>query len=79
LNFKPDRASVRRWASQNHLASDTRYKAVRKPGKRWQARDLGARWQCDASPHAWLPGNPEKQARLDLLAAATHLNVGARR
>ena len=31
LNFKTDRASVRRWAIQNQLAPDTRHKAAPKP------------------------------------------------
>ena len=78
LNFKTDRASVRRWAIQNHLAPDTRYKAPPKPVKRWQMRDLGALWQYDASPHAWLPDNPAKQTLLDLLDDASRYNVGAR-
>jgi hypothetical protein len=39
------------------MAPDTRYKHTPKPVKRWQSRDLGALWQYDASPHAWLPGN----------------------
>jgi hypothetical protein len=78
LSFKTDRAGVRRWAIQNQLAPDTRYKAAPKPVKRWQARDLGALWQYDASPHAWLPDNPDKQALLDILDDATRLNVGAR-
>ena len=78
LNFKTDRASVRRWALQNRLAPDTRYKAAPKPVKRWQARDYGALWQYDASPHPWLPGNPAKQTLLDLLDDATRENAGAR-
>jgi hypothetical protein len=78
LNFKTDRASVRRWAIQNKLAPDTRYKAPPKPVKRWQVRDLGALWQYDASPHPWLPGNPDKQTLLDILDDATRLNTGAR-
>lgn len=78
MNFETDRASVRRWALENHRAPDTRYKSVPKPVKRWQARDLGALWQYDASPHAWLPGNPDKQALLDLLDDATRYNTGAR-
>jgi len=78
LNFKTDRASVRRWAIKNQLAPDTRYKAARQPVKRWQARDYGALWQYDASPHAWLPGSPDKQALLDILDDATRLNTGAR-
>jgi hypothetical protein len=78
LQFETDRASVRRWAKEHQLAPDTRYKAPPKPVKRWQARDLGALWQYDASPHAWLPGNPAKQALLDLLDDATRYNTGAR-
>jgi hypothetical protein len=78
LEFETDRASVRRWAIENRLAPDTRYKSVPKPVKRWQARDYGALWQYDASPHAWLPGNPAKQALLDLLDDATRYNTGAR-
>jgi transposase InsO family protein len=78
LHFETDRASVRRWAIENQLAPDTRYKAPPKPVKRWQSRDLGALWQYDASPHAWLPGNPDKQALLDILDDATRYNTGAR-
>ena len=78
LNFKTDRASVRRWAIQSQLAPDTRYKAPPKPVKRWQMRDLGALWQYDTSPHAWLPDNLDKQALLNLLDDATRYNLGAR-
>jgi hypothetical protein len=78
LKFQTNRASVRRWALQNNLAPDTRYKKAPQPVKRWQARDLGALWQYDASPHAWLPGSSDKQALLDLLDDATRLNTGAR-
>ena len=78
LNFQTDRASVRRWAIEHELAPDTRYKAPPKPVRRWQARDYGALWQYDASPHAWLPANPRKQSLLDLLDDATRYNTGAR-
>lgn len=43
-----------------------------------QARDYGALGQSDATPHAWLPGNPDQQVLLDLLDDATRLNTGAR-
>jgi hypothetical protein len=78
LHFKTDRASVRRWAIAHHLAPDTRYKKPAKPVRRWQASDFGALWQYDASPHAWLPGQLQKQALLDILDDATRLNTGAR-
>jgi transposase InsO family protein len=78
LQFETDRACVRRWAIKNQLAPDTRYKAQPKPVKRWQVRDLGALWQYDVSPHAWLPDNPNKQALFDILDDATRCNTGAR-
>jgi hypothetical protein len=78
LHFKTDRASVRRWAIAHQLNPDTRYKPTRKPVKRWQARDYGALWQYDATPHAWLPGCSDKQVLLDILDDATRLNTGAR-
>jgi len=77
LQFQIDRASVRRWAIQNHLAPDTRYKQPPKPVRRWQARDFGALWQYDASPHSWLPGSSDKQVLLDILDDATRFNTGA--
>jgi transposase InsO family protein len=78
LDFKTNRASVRRWAIQNHLAPDTRYKPTPKPVKRWQACEEGALWQYDVSPHPWLPNNPSKQALFDILDDATRYNTGTR-
>jgi hypothetical protein len=78
LGFQTDRASVRRWALQNNQAPDTRYKKAPQPVKRWQVRDWGALWQYDASPHAWLPGSPDKQVLLELIDDATRYNTGAR-
>ncbi len=78
LNFKTDRASVRRWAMERQLAPDTRFKPKRKPVKRWQARDYGALWQYDATPHPFLPGSSDKQVLLNLLDDATRYNTGAR-
>ncbi len=78
LHFKTDRASIRRWALAHQLAPDTRSKATPKPVKRWQARDDGALWQYDATPHAWLPDCADKQVLLETLDDATRLNPGAR-
>jgi hypothetical protein len=78
LNFKTDRASIRRRAIAHQLAPDTRYKATPKPVKRWQVRDYAALWQYDATPHAWLPGCSDKQVLLEILDDATRLNTGAR-
>ena len=78
VNLKTTRASVRRWAIEPQLAPATRYKKPPQPIKRWQARDLGALWQYDTSPHAWLPDNPNKQSRRDRLDDATRFNPGTR-
>ena len=78
LGLATNRASVRRWALQNHLAPDTRFNPTPKPVKRWQARDSGALWQYAATPHAFLPGTAEKQVLLNRLDDATRYNVGAR-
>ena len=78
LDFKTHRASVRRWALENKLAPDTRYKTPPKPVKRWQVRDWGALWQYDATPHPFLPNSADKQVLLDLLDDATRYNTGAR-
>ena len=78
LAFKTNRASVRRWALAHHLAPDTRYKKARRPVRRWQANDFGALWQYDATPHAWLPRQSQKQVLLDILDDATRTNTGAR-
>ena len=77
-NFKTDRASIRRWAIENRLAPDTRFKKARKPVRRWQAQDWGALWQYDASPHHWLTLQAQKHVLLNLLDDATRYNVGAR-
>jgi hypothetical protein len=78
LHFQTDRASVRRWAIQKRLAPDTPCKPSPKPVRRWQARDYGALWQYDATPHPFLPQSSDKQVLLDLLDDATRYNTGAR-
>jgi len=78
LDFKTDRASVRRWAIAHDLAPDTRYKKPAKPVRRWQVRNFGALWQYDATPHAFLTGGHRKQVLLNILDDATRLNTGAR-
>lgn len=55
--FKIDRASVRRWALKQGLAPDTKYKAQRKPVRRWQVQQIGQLWQYDTTPHRWFDDN----------------------
>ncbi len=64
---KLDRAAVRRWALAQGLAPDTKYKAPRKPVRRWQVQQIGQLWQYDASPHRWFAGRSEPFPLLQII------------
>ncbi len=51
-HFKLDRAQVRRWALENHLAHAVPPKKVHAAVRRWQRAQIGELWQLDASPQA---------------------------
>ena len=53
LDFKTDRASVRRWAIQNQLAPDTRHKAAPKPLKPKAKSNAAMTTGKNASHHFW--------------------------
>jgi hypothetical protein len=59
FGVKMDRATIRRWALPRGLAPDTRYKAPRKPVRRWQVQQIGQLWQYDASPHRWFANSAD--------------------
>jgi hypothetical protein len=65
--MKMDRAAVRRWALAKGLAPDTKYKAPRKPVRRWQVQQIGQLWQYDASPHRWFAGRAEPFPLLQII------------
>jgi hypothetical protein len=56
LDFKVDRAQVRRWALENGLAHANPAPKPRAPVRRWQRSAIGELWQLDATPHRWFPG-----------------------
>jgi len=49
------------------LAVDTKYKAPRKPVRRWQVQQIGQLWQYDASPHRWFAGRAEPFPLLQII------------
>jgi hypothetical protein len=54
-DFHVDRAQVRRWAIQHHLAHPKPNHRPTAPIRRWQCSHLGDLWQLDATPHPWFP------------------------
>jgi hypothetical protein len=65
--LKLDRATVRRWALDQGLAPDTKFKQPRKPVRRWQVQQIGQLWQYDASPHRWFPERLEAWPLLEII------------
>ena len=68
-----DRATVRRWAQQHDLAPDSPSPKPTAPVRRWQQQQIGALWQYDASPHHWLPHQPDPSALLELIDDCSRL------
>jgi hypothetical protein len=77
LNFKVDRATVRRFALRHHLASIAPA-PKRKPIRRWQTQQIGQLWQYDASPHRWFSGQDWQPSLLHLIDDHSRVLVGAR-
>jgi hypothetical protein len=78
LDFKLDRAQVRRWALQNHLAHAVPPQKVRAAVRRWQRHRLGELWQLDASPHRWFPHSPTSFPMLNMLDDCSRLFTGSK-
>jgi len=76
--FKLDRAQVRRWAIENHLAHAVPPKRVRAPVRRWQRARIGELWQLDASPHRWFPSVNIAFPMLNMLDDCSRLFTGSK-
>jgi hypothetical protein len=76
--FKLDRAQVRRWAIDNHLAHAVPAKRVLAPVRRWQRTRIGELWQLDASPHRWFPSVPIAFPMLNMLDDCSRLFTGSK-
>ena len=53
LQFRLDRAQVRRWAIEHRLAHPKPNHRPAAPVRRWQRSQIGELWQLDATPHRW--------------------------
>jgi hypothetical protein len=76
--FKLDRAQVRRWAMDNHLAHAVPAKRVVAPIRRWQRARIGELWQLDASPHRWVPSLNIAFPMLNMLDDCSRLFTGSK-
>ena len=77
-HFKLDRAQVRRWALENHLAHAVPPKKVLAPVRRWQRAQIGELWQLDASPHRWFPHSKLSFPMLNMLDDCSRLFTGSK-
>jgi hypothetical protein len=76
--FKLDRAQVRRWALEQHLAHAVPPKRVLAPVRRWQRAQIGELWQLDASPHRWFPHSKRSFPMLNMLDDCSRLFTGSK-
>ena len=76
--FKLDRAQVRHWALQNHLAHPTPARKPRAPVRRWQRSQIGELWQLDASIHYWFPTCSFDFPMLNMLDDCSRVFVGSK-
>ena len=77
-SFKVDRAQVRHWAIENHLAHAVPPKRILAPVRRWQRSPIGELWQLDASPHRWFPHSKIVFPMLNLLVDCSRLFTGSK-
>jgi hypothetical protein len=73
LDFKIDRAQVRRWAIKNGLAHATTAPKPKAPVRRWQRSSLGELWQLDATPHRWFSDSKLLWPMLNMLDDCSRL------
>jgi hypothetical protein len=78
LNFKLDRAQVRRWALAHKLAHAVPPKKVLAAVRRWQRAQIGELWQLDASPHRWFPHSKLSFPMLNMLDDCSRLFTGSK-
>ncbi len=76
--FAVDRATVRRWALQQHLVRPARPAGTPAAVRRWQCSQIGALWQLDVSPHAWFGAGTKLLPLFDLLDDCSRVITGTR-
>ena len=76
--FAVDRATVRRWAHQQHLVRPAHPPVTPAPVRRWQCGQIGALWQLDVSPHAWFGAGTKLLPLFDMLDDCSRVITGTR-
>ena len=76
--FAVDRATVRRWALQQHLVRPARQPLTTASVRRWQCGQIGALWQLDVSPHAWFGEGTSLLPLFDMLDDCSRVITGTR-
>jgi hypothetical protein len=77
-HFKVDRAQVRRWAIEHHLAHPKPNRRPPAPVRRWQRSRIGELWQLDATPHPWFPDGSESFPMINMLDDCSRVFTGSR-
>ncbi len=77
-HYRLDRAQVRCWAMQNHLAHPKPNHRPTAPVKRWQRSHIGELWRLDATPHAWFPNCSQLFPMLNMLDDCSRVFAGSK-
>ena len=78
LDFKLDRAQVRRWAMENGLAPAAAQPKSSAPVRRWQRSSIGELWQLDATPHRWFSASKLQWPMINMLDDCSRLFTASR-
>jgi hypothetical protein len=76
--FKADRAQVRRWAMQHHLAHSKPNHRPTAPVRRWQRSRIGELWQLDATPHRWFSNCAQSFPMINMLDDCSRVFTASR-
>lgn len=76
--YSVDRAQVRRWAMEHHLAHPRPNHRPNAPVKRWQRSRIGELWQLDATPHPWFPNSSQLFPMLNMLDDCSRVFTGSK-
>jgi len=77
-HLQVDRAQVRHWAIQHHLAHPKPNRRPSAPIRRWQRSRIGELWQLDATPHHWFPGCPQSFPMINMLDDCSRIFTGSK-
>ena len=77
-SFRIDRATVRRWALEQGVGQVKPLRRAARAVRRWQANQIGALWQLDATTHRWFGAEQPAYPMLEMLDDCSRVITGAR-